>query len=717
MSKKLQTTLQIAQTECGLCCTRTILDHFNYQISITELRKIEEPGRDGLNFKQIKNLLQNYHIDSNIYKVNDIKGLSTISFPIIAFWKGYHFVCVESLSGNGAIIMDPSIGRLKISLEEFKKDFYNYILIPHKGKKFTPKKKGILSKWKKNYIWPPHLINTYARVFIVSLALVAITIMLPLVTQYLIDNGFSTKTSFVKIIMGSILATLFFIVLLYLKNELSIKIIYSFNWNLISKAFTRLLMLPIKYFTVRAPGEISYRLNSLKQIQSVLGNDLVQSCINFISSLLLIIYIFHVSITLGFFVLILLFFTTTFLVFTHSYLNTATDRELHESSKAQNTQLDAFVSINSVKLGGYIKEYLNDWKDNFKHMMDAMTSRIRIQDGIISSVILGIQIFGPLTILIISLQLVNLHIVSLGQALAVETITSLIFSYSTSIFNTFINFSVATKYLELADDIFEYTPEKINKDSKLKVSGNRISLKDISFKYSDNEKNIISNINFDILPGETIAIVGLSGSGKTTLGKVISSLFEPNGGKIFFENHEYKEYNLEKLRSVIGYIPQESHLHNRTILQNFKLNSKDSDEKIIEFCRSLKFLDFIDDLPMGYTTVVSEMGGNLSGGQRQRIQIAKSLLQKPKLLIMDEATSSLDNISQMQVYKALTIINCSKVIIAHRLETVLNANKILVLSQSGKQVQFGTHKELIKQKGIYNDLYNNQIQEDYGDKI
>lgn len=710
MKRKLVSTLQIAQTECGLCCVRTILDYFGYQASIVELRKKEEPGRDGLNFKQIKDLLAEFNIESNIYKVRNINALGIIDYPIIAFWKEHHFICVERVLKNDVIIMDPSVGRIKISLREFLENFSNFILVPKKGKSFQKRRRSLANKWSKDYLWPSKIGVQYLKIALISIFLVGITFLLPISTQVLIDTGVTTTNSFHTILISLFLTTIVYILFSYIKNELTIKTIYSFNWNIMNKAFTKLLSLPLKYFTVRAPGEISYRLSSLTQIQNILGVDLVQSFLNLISSLCLLVYIFNVSIVLGSIISFLLILTIVFLSSTHPYLDTAIDKELHEGSLTQSVQLDAIVSVNNVKLGGYAKAYLDDWKNNLKNMLGATTHKERIQNGLIGSVLSGIQLFGPLFVLILSLRMVDFRMISLGQALAVQTITSLIFSYSNTVFNTVMKLSMATQYIELAEDIFQYSSEKLNLNSKVRTPNyGNLKIRKLNFKYSGNTENVIQDINFDISAGETLAIVGVSGAGKSTLGKIIGSLFTPTSGKIFFDNKEYSKYNLQKLRSVIGYIPQEAHLHNRTILQNLELSSAYKTDEIITFCRELGFLEFIDELPMGYQTMVSEMGGNLSGGQRQRIQIAKALLQKPKLLIMDEATSALDNISQKLVYDALDSLACSKVVIAHRFETVLNADKILVLSHQGKQVQFGTHYELITHDGPYQKLFRTKL--------
>ncbi|KPN14194.1 ABC transporter ATP-binding protein [Bacillus australimaris] len=708
IKRKLTPTLQLAQSECGLCCVKTILDAYNYQISLSELRQIKEPGRDGLGFQQLKKLLSHFGMNAKTYRIKDSRALKLITNPFIAFWKGYHFVCVESYNEHEVIIMDPSIGRIKITHQEFLENFQEYVLIAEPGIDFKKRSVRNISKWKKKYIWPANMISLYLKIALMSIILVGITLTIPIFTQFLIDNRFDDANSFAAILGSLIIALIIMVILNYLRTYFSIKIIYRFSWHLLSSAFTRVLSLPAKYFTVRAPGEIIYRLNSLTRIQDVLGTTLVQACLDLVSGVSILIYIFWVSPLLGLMVLLLTLFTFTFLIITQSYVNSATDKELHEGTNAQSIQLDAIVSINSVKLGGYVQSYINDWEQRFKKFLNATSHRMRIQQGIIGSILSGIQVFAPLIFLVTCIYMAELGLMTLGQAIAVQSIVALLFVYVNSVFTIVSEALVAIRYIVLAEDIFEYPVEYSQGYSKELDSGS-ISIKNLSFSYTSDSISAINNINLDISDGETIALVGLSGSGKTTLGKVIGSLFEPTSGSIYFGGVEYHQYNLDKLRESISYIPQEAHLHNRTIMENLKLGTKQTKVEIQEFCNSLDFMKFINDFPMNYNTVISETGANLSGGQRQRIHIARVLLQKPKLLIMDEATSSLDNISQSHVYNSLSKLDCTKVVIAHRLETILNADRIVVL-ENGSIVQIGSHEELIKKDGLYAKLFGAEIE-------
>ncbi|MBC6308475.1 peptidase domain-containing ABC transporter [Listeria sp. FSL L7-1582] len=705
--KQLKPTLQLAQTECGLCCSRTILDYFGYEISLTELRQFEEPGRDGLSFKKIKYLLEKFKLEANIYKVKNSKVFDTLSSPVIAFWKGYHFICIESFTENHVIIMDPSIGRIKVSKDEFFRDFSYYILIPSLSVNFNKRSKSKTEKWRKKYIWPQNMLSTYLLLLCISIIMVAITLSIPIFTEYLVDYRINSEKNLLFLLSILIGSAILLIILTYLRTLLSIKLIYRFSKHLVNGAFKSLLSLPAKYFTVRAPGEIIFRLNSLTRIQDVLGTTIVQTFLDLISGVSILIYIFFISPIIGTVTTTLSLLTLVFLIATQRLIKNLTDRELHEGTHAQSIQLDAVMSINNVKLGGYIQSYINDWESSYNKFLNAMTYRVKIQKGLVGSILSGVQMFAPLIILVVSLYLVHLKELTLGQAVAAQSIVSLLFVYINSIFSTYAEVQVASRYIELAEDIFDYPAENMNGDFSCLSSGN-VKTNNLSYSYASDKVYAVKNIDVEISDGETIALVGGSGSGKTTLGKLLCSLFHPSTGTLLYDSINFDLYNLNDLRKYIGYIPQEANLHNRTIIENLKLGNELNEDSIIQFCGSLPFLDFIHELPMKYNTVISEMGANLSGGQRQRIHIAKILLQNPKILIMDEATSSLDNISQLLVYEELSKLKCTKVIIAHRLATILNADRIFVMSK-GEIIQTGTHEELISENGLYQQLFDAEI--------
>jgi len=241
-----------------------------------------------------------------------------------------------------------------------------------------------------------------------------------------------------------------------------------------------------------------------------------------------------------------------------------------------------------------------------------------------------------------------------------------------------------------------------------------ITFKDVSFKYSDGEVNVLDNINFTVKRGEIVALVGPSGGGKSTLADLIPRFYDPTSGNILIDGLNIKNLTIESLRSKMGIVTQETFLFNTTIAENIAYGLTDFPiERIIEAAKTANAHSFISEMPQGYETIIGERGVKLSGGQRQRLTIARALLKNPEIMIFDEATSALDNESEILVQEAIErlMLNRTTFVIAHRLSTIRNATSILVLDR-GKIIQQGTHEKLIaEEKGLYKKLYEMQFRD------
>jgi ATP-binding cassette subfamily B protein len=257
-------------------------------------------------------------------------------------------------------------------------------------------------------------------------------------------------------------------------------------------------------------------------------------------------------------------------------------------------------------------------------------------------------------------------------------------------------------------------PESMDQTSGLIVQEPKgeIDFESVFFRYGgEDDPYILSNINFKVLPGQTVAIVGRSGSGKTTLVRMLARFYDVTEGKIAIDGHDIKNINLSHLRRLIGFVLQENFIFNGTIRENISMGDpEETMEKITEAAKLANAHDFISNLTLGYETKVGESGLQLSGGQKQRIAIARVLYSNPQIIIFDEATSSLDTESEQAIQKNLNAIlkDRTAIIIAHRLSTVRNADSIIVLD-NGEIVEQGTHEALMNQQGLYHYLSHQQL--------
>ena len=236
-----------------------------------------------------------------------------------------------------------------------------------------------------------------------------------------------------------------------------------------------------------------------------------------------------------------------------------------------------------------------------------------------------------------------------------------------------------------------------------------IEFKNVSFSY-DNKRNVLNKINFKIPSGSSLAIVGPTGSGKSTISRLLFRFYDVSSGSILVNGKDVRDITQVSLRKNIGVVPQDTVLFNDTIYYNLSYGKINSDEKEIwEVARRAKLSELIKALPDGMSTVVGERGLKLSGGEKQRVAIARTLLKNPPILILDEATSSLDTLTEKEIKVSLNNLakKRTSIIIAHRLSTIVDADKILVF-EKGKIIEQGTHIQLLKKKGLYADMWNTQ---------
>jgi ABC-type multidrug transport system fused ATPase/permease subunit len=236
----------------------------------------------------------------------------------------------------------------------------------------------------------------------------------------------------------------------------------------------------------------------------------------------------------------------------------------------------------------------------------------------------------------------------------------------------------------------------------------KILYKNVSFKYPESKERALSNINLEIMPGETVAIVGYSGAGKSTLTDLLLGFWKSYFGEILIDGINIKDFSLHNIRSHIGIVSQDIILFNDTARNNILFGKPDaSDEDILQAAKAAYAHKFINEMPQGYDSIIGERGIKLSGGQKQRISLARALIKNPKILILDEATSLLDTDSEIKIQKALesSMKERTTIIIAHRLSTVQKADRIIVMNE-GNVIQQGNHSDLSRQDGVYQELYS-----------
>jgi len=467
--------------------------------------------------------------------------------------------------------------------------------------------------------------------------------------------------------------------------------------------FKKLLMLPYSYFELRSAGDILYRLNCTTAIKELLSTQVVSGIIDVGSIVIVCVYMFNKSLLLACASVLFAVIEFALIALVYPKLQESVDIENVEKTRAYSRQVEAITAISAVKMAGLEEEVYKGWHSIFLTAVRRFVRRIRYS-YLQTIVTESIQMFAPIFVLLIGLFLFMNNLISLGEAIAFQTISQMFFRFIASVYGSFTQFLVAGSFVKRVNEIWEKeTPNECGKLVK-EISGN-IKLTNLSFSYSKNTKRALTNINMEVGAGEKVAIVGPSGSGKSTLGKIIVGLFQPTEGNVYIDGLNYKEYEKKALLKQMGIVPQDGILFNKSIMENILLGNEKAEEALVyEAAQVARIDEEIESLPMKYHTVVSDLGQNFSGGQRQRILIARALVNKPKVLVFDEATSSLDTINEAKISEYLSKQGCTRIIIAHRLSTIMDSDMIYVMNQ-GEIIACGKHEELLSKCELYNKLY------------
>lgn len=705
--KKVPYVEQLQQTECGLCCIAMILRYYGSYETLNDIRDSLEVGRDGARLSQLNKLMQNLGFSTHVYKTT-IEGLKMVSLPAIIFWSGDHYVVLESISKKDAVVIDPAFGRKKISLAELERQFDRFVLTAEPTEQFIPAPK-------KRSIWFDYFANilkekrVFFKIFFLSVFTYLITLMMPILVQYLIDEvALQNRQEMFYPLLGGIFAILILmVVLVYSRGRSLLGFQAYLDKTLLGKTFKHLLQVPYKFFDVRANGDILVRLNSLHVIRDLLSDQLIRGIIDCGALLFILLYMFQKSILLTGLAVFLLLITGAIILYFKPYIAEANKYEIIEASKMQAYQVEVVYSILGIKTSGIEQDIYNKWESKLDNFLDRYKAKGRIIN--LHNTFMNIQQnMFPLFLLFAGITRYFAQEITLGEVFAFYTLSNMFFSLAVSLFYAWNNYVLATSYLERLRDITDYEIEKQPESPIcLDVSG-EICLEDVSFSYTKHSQEVLKNISLQIKQGNKIAIVGESGSGKSTLCKIILGLYTPTRGKIYYNNVDLDFIEKRHLRRQMGIVPQDVFLFNNSIMENIRMNKDNIDlEQIKEAARIAQISQEIEQMPMGYHTLVSEMGMNLSGGQRQRVALARALINNPKLIILDEATSSLDAINESRVSDYFRSVSCTRIVIAHRLSTIIDADIIYVLDQ-GRIVESGTHEELMQLQGTYYNLYKFQ---------
>ncbi|WP_066383645.1 MULTISPECIES: peptidase domain-containing ABC transporter [unclassified Anabaena] len=714
LTKRYPYFAQQSAADCGAACLVMISRYWGKRLSVNRVRDLANVSRSGASLKGLTAAAETIGFTTRPVKAS-LDKLAQQPLPAIAHWENRHYIVVYEITKKRVIVGDPAIGQRTLSIADFKAGWTGYALLLQPTSELKETEAASTPFWQMWELVKPHS-KVLLEVFFASLLIQLFGLITPLFTQLLLDRVIVQGSTLTlnAVGLGLLIFGLFRVAVNGLRQYLLDHTANRISLSLLVGFIKHTFRLPLAFFESRYVGDIVSRVQENQKIQRFLTGEALSIILDLFTVFIYVGLMFWYSASMAwlslaivppFFILALV--ATPFL--------RRISREVFSATANENSYLiQCLTGIRSIRSLAIEQTVRWQWEELLNQVI-RKTFRAQIignQLQIFSSTIETLVTTG---LLWLGAWLVIQNQLTIGQLVAFNMLLGNIirpFQRLVVLWNQLQEVVIST---ERINDVLEAEPEEDlhhhPRQFLPKLSGS-IRFENVTFRYhSESDINVLENLSFEILPEQTVAVVGRSGSGKTTLSKLILGLYPPTDGKVLIDGHDVTRIALRSLRSQIGVVDQDTFLFGGTIRENLSIAHPDATlEEIITAARLAGADEFIQKLPMGYETQIGEGGGMLSGGQRQRLAIARALLGDPRLLILDEATSHLDSESERIIQHNLKTIlkGRTSVIIAHRLSTVRHADLILVLDR-GLLVESGTHDQLISAKGHYYYLNQQQL--------
>jgi len=711
-------------TDCGAACLASVASHYKLQIPVSKIRQIAGTDKKGTNAFGMVKAAEKLGFEAKGVK-GDKSALPKIPCPAIAHVIVnkvlHHYVVIYKVKNDTVYVMDPGDGEMhKYSIDKFCKMWTGVLILLIPSEKFVAKNEKVSNLSRFWFLLKPHksiLIQALFGAIIYTILGLSTSIYIQKITDNILVDGNTNLLNLLSI--GMVLIILLQIFIGVFKSIFIFKTGQKIDAKLILGYYKHLLKLPQEFFDSMRVGEIVSRINDAVKIRAFINDTSISLIVNvfivIFSFALMFVYSWKLAL-----IMLTVIPLYTILYFITNRLNKKKERKLMEDSAELESQL--VESLNSVKT---IKQFGIEDFTNLKTETKFIKLLRTVYGSGMNSLFSGTssefinRMFTVILLWVGSFFVLD-KTISPGELLSFYALLGYFMSPVIGLIG--MN-KVVQNAMIAADRMFEimdldYEEDDDNKLIIKKEHIGNIRFENVSFSYGTRTE-VFKNFNLHIKKGEITAIIGESGSGKTTIAALINKIYTINEGKITIGEYNTANISNESLRKEIGIVPQNLTLFAGTVIENIAVGEFYPDmDRILTICKDLGLTDFIESLPNGFNTYIGENGTTLSGGQRQRLAIARALYRNSEILILDEATSSLDSESEQYVQAAIKKLRDGGktiILIAHRLSTVLISDKIVVLSK-GKLIEEGSHNELMERKSTYYEMWKKQIPEAFKTK-
>jgi ATP-binding cassette subfamily B protein RaxB len=681
--------LQSEAAECGIACLAMVSGAHGRRMDLPALRRHCDVSLKGTTLRDLIRVASDIHLNTRPLRA-ELHHLKQLRLPCILHWEHNHFVVLTRVASH-LTIHDPCVGQRRISLSEVGKHFTGIVLELWPDENFQPGNE-------RRRVRIMHLLNrtagygkALAQVLLLSLVVETIVIAMPMGFQLVLDNVIVSMDrdllTLVAIGLGLLLG--FRVLTEYVRSWaiLAAGAQVTLQWKI--SLFSHLMKLPLDFFERRHVGDIASRFTSIDTIEKNFTTGPVSTLVDGIMGPLLVVMMFLYSPLLAAICLVTTALYAVARTVAHRLYWRANEEAVVFAAQENSHFIETLRGMPSIKSLGIERQRQGRWANYLTERVsaDMRVARIDLVFTTLSTALFGVD---RIVVIVIGAHAVMANTLTVGMLVAFLAYKDQFAQRIGKLLDTVARLAMLSMHGERIADIALAEPEALAAPaifrSSLPLSDPALSARDIHFRYGDNEPEIISGVSLDVAMGECVAIIGPSGSGKTTFLKILGGLLRPQSGSIALHGLPIQALGLSQYRAQIGCVLQDDRLLAGSIADNIAGFAENADRRLVETAASLAAIhDEILHLPMGYETLVGDMGSSLSGGQIQRIVLARALYRRPRLLLLDEATSHLDETNEALINQAICSLTIPRVIVAHRRSTIEMADRIIpILGHEGQ---------------------------------
>ena len=682
LRRRVPQILQTEAAECGLACLTMVCGWHGLHTDLLTLRQQFDVSSRGVTLRTLMAVAGALHLKSRALEL-DIDELSALKTPCILHWDMNHFVVLVAVRSNRVIIHDPASGRRVLGMNEVSQHFTGVALELWPDGEFTEQKRESRVSLRSLTGTISGLPATLTKIACLALLIESVSLLLPVGMQLVMDHAIpSADTDLLTLIC---LGLLFFVLfrtgmgILRSWTTLVMTTLIDVQWK--ARLFDHMMALPLAWFDKRKLGDIQSRFTSLDTLKTTLTTNVVSSLMDGMMTVGLMVMMVLYG---GWLIWVVLGFTLFFCLFrfaTYTRYRQISEEFLVKTARSGSHFMETLYGVGTLKVLGLSATRSQHWLNMNIDAANAGVRKTRFEMLFTGTNSLIATLEQIVLLWLGATQVIDGHM-TLGMFVAFSTYRGQFSDRTASLLNMLLQLRMLSLHAERIADIALTETEKIQPDRALLKPDEpaQLDVHELTFRYDALSAPLINNLSFTVASGECLAITGTSGKGKTTLMKIMSGLLLPATGEVRLNGLDISQAGINNYRACIACVLQDDTLFAGSIADNIAgFDGQKDKDRVQECARHCHIHDDILRMPMGYETLISELGGSLSGGQKQRLLIARALYRRPAILFLDEATSHLDAENESRVNASIRALNITRVIIAHRPSTIASADRVMTL--------------------------------------